>query len=173
MSTSEKPSPLKIALVTVLMVGAGIFFYLQWRSTHPTIEPPAQQQIAGPMPRNPEEFQRIRAEIEERIGLTDEQRAQIEALGGLPGPDVSREERQARREALLQVLTPEQRDRLRDELGQRMREGLQRHLEQLPPDQQERFMRRLEERRAERGGMFGGPGFPAPGDRSGNGGREQ
>jgi Spy/CpxP family protein refolding chaperone len=167
MAANEKSKTTAVILTAVLVVGAAAFLYHQWRSTHPVIAAPAgtEREFARPERPNRAEMEQRFQEMADRAGVTEEQRQQIEALGPPPSPDATREERRAHFDSVREILTPEQREQMREEMGQRMRERLSRDLERLPEDQRERFLRRLEERMAERGGRGGpggGRGFPPP-----------
>ncbi|MBN1475421.1 hypothetical protein JXA47_01570 [Candidatus Sumerlaeota bacterium] len=169
MSESERGKGLKLAVAAALCIGALVFVYLQWAGNRVT--PPLEDE--GPVmggrglvqPLSPEEMQQRRAEFLREINVTPEQVAQMMALGTFPGRDATPEARQAHFEAMREILTPEQRDRIRERVGERIRERLDRQLQVLPPDQRELFERMLEERMRERGGRWGeGPPLPPPPD---------
>lgn len=163
----------KLILAALLAVAGLGFVYHQWRSTHPTLAPPPppaeNEPMAGPPPGpgrgrglfSDRDWAEMRERMATEIGLTEEQQRQLDALRQQGGEDF-----RSIREAFMAVLTPEQRERLaarreafRQEIRARMRERLSRV---LPPDQLEAFERKLEERRREGRGPFGGPMGPPP-----------
>lgn len=114
----------------------------------------------------------MRAEMTEKLGLSEEQLKKIEAidkqLEGQRGPEVWA----TRAQAMSEVLTPDQHQKMREmqgELRERFQERMkQRALERasvLPEGERELFLKKLEERMAQgppRWGRGEGRGGDAP-----------
>jgi hypothetical protein len=73
---------------------------------------PEAEQPQGPPSR--EDWQRRREEMLDQLNLTDEQRAQLEDLDRQYTRGSSRENREARREAMAEILTEEQMTQMRE-----------------------------------------------------------
>lgn len=109
----------------------------------------------------------FREEMVKEFQITPEQQSQFEKLREAPRPE-GPDGWQQRRQQFESILTPEQRQRMTQVMGQRMEQGIQRRLERarrvLPPDQlkvYEERMREMMQRMRQRGGRGergGGPG---------------
>ncbi|NUN95895.1 MAG: hypothetical protein HUU16_06955 [Candidatus Omnitrophica bacterium] len=124
----------------------------------------------------------FREEMVRELKITPEQQAQFEQLRAAPRPE-GPDGWQERRQQFESILTPDQRQRMTQVMGQRMEQGIQRRLERarriLPPDQMriyEQRLREMMERMRQRGGRGGrgggpggGPGMPPPNPGGGRG----
>jgi Spy/CpxP family protein refolding chaperone len=138
MPISERPLNWKLIGAAVLLVGALVFVYAQWRSTQPPSSTEARSQ-RGRMAaqeretqreisdeerarrrteRNPEGRRQRQEEIFQQLNLTEEQRAQIEALEPV-NRESGQEARMARQQAMTEILTEEQLTRMRELRRQR------------------------------------------------------
>ncbi|MBN1475817.1 hypothetical protein JXA47_03595 [Candidatus Sumerlaeota bacterium] len=133
MPVSERSLNWKMIGAVAFLVGALVFVFAQWRSTlppDPTDARPGRDRVAAQDRQRPrqisdeeraqrrEEQQRRQEEMFQQLNLTEEQRAQIAAL---PPVDrqASQEARQARRQAMAEILTAEQMEQMRELRGQR------------------------------------------------------
>lgn len=137
MPDSARPLNWKLIGAAVLLVGALVFVYAQYRSTQPPdpTEDRRGRDRAAAQDRGPQreisdeeraqrraertEAQRQRQEeMYQQINLTEEQRTQIEALEPV-GRNAEPEARQARRQAMAEILTEEQMTQMRELRRQR------------------------------------------------------
>jgi len=177
----------KLVAASVLVIGAAGFLYARYSHTKPPAPPPMRAGMDIADPGAPGEFRRgmrgpggtrgpmsaeqrgqFREQMFQTVNATPEQRAQIEEIekqyDGKTGPEAW----QGRRAAMSQVLTPEQQAKMRQGGMDRMRQRMNERLKVLPPAEREKFMKKLEARIAQRGGMPFGPfqgGRPGPGGR--------
>ncbi len=155
-----------------LLVVAGAYFAIQLQGTN--VPPPAPTPNAASAEGPPQSFRRgeppneeeraelrreFREELETQLALTEAQKAQLRALeeenGGRGNPGDFRE----RRAALEEILTPEQREKAREYFMSRIRSRIAERASVLPPEEQQKFMEKLDERmerRREEGGFRGG-----------------
>ena len=176
---SKIPDSVKISVAVILIIGSIAYGWytlkkynrgLDTRGMIAMTRPddrsgppgPGQREQSRPGERrgpDPERMQEMREQIAEELGLTEEQRAQIQALMSGERPR-SREEMEQRREQMNEILTPEQQEKFREvmrerfrRMGGRMRGMMGRRMETarrvLPPDQFKILEERMEERRRE------------------------
>lgn len=184
----------KLAGAGVLLVTALGFVWSQYASTSTLPEPEGPPQMAegpggGPPPpmnfRNMSEDERrdfretMRAEMEEILQLTEEQKAKVAELDKQLEGKEGREAMRERMEAMRDILTPEQQEKARGAMRGRMRAHMMERASVLPPEEQAKFLEKLEEREAQmrerggrgRGGPGGTDGPPPDGPRRGEGNR--
>lgn len=98
---------------------------------------------------NREEMQARGEEIRERMAeelkLSDAQKEKMQSLMA-DGPPSSPEEARARFAAMRETLTPEQQSRMRAAMKKRLLEDPNSPIRNLPPDEQQKFMEKLEKR---------------------------
>lgn len=198
MASKDVSAPqLKMALLSLLIVGSGIFAWISYSRTQRGLATPEQRselprmaerlrqaapggasaQWAGgerPAGLDPEARQ---AEMAERLGLTGEQRQRMEQLRNemASNPNAGPG---AMRDAMQQVLTPEQREQFgagggrgeefRAQMEARRAEREQEARQALSPAEYREWQRIREERMVERRERFGGRG---PGGGPGGGPR--
>jgi Spy/CpxP family protein refolding chaperone len=150
---------LKVAGAAVLLIGALVFVWMQYRSARPALPPPAVQaqgrDFGGPR-MDPAQRGRMREQMLQSMNLSPEQRQRLEEIDQQFANRTDPQSRRERMQAVSAVFTPEQRDAMRGQMRQRMAQ----RLSILPPDQRELFMQKLEERRRNRGGGRGWGGGP-------------
>jgi Spy/CpxP family protein refolding chaperone len=165
-----------IAAVSLLAIASG-YFAMQLQGTGvPPAEPiPRAQNPVGP----PQSFQRgeppteeeraelrreFRADLEEHLGLTAEQKAKLQALEQENEGRGNSGDFRERRAAMEEILTPEQREKAREYFVSRIRSRMAERASVLPPEEQQKFMEKLDERIEQRrregppGARRGGPG---------------
>lgn len=123
--------------------------------------PPGGGRGAGPFA-TPEDRERMATEL----GLTPEQRAQIEELTSSP-PPADRDARRERMEKMRAILTPEQQKKMRESMRSRFEGREARRTEEarkrLSPEEFDAYQRRREAIRARiESGQSPWPGAPAP-----------
>jgi Spy/CpxP family protein refolding chaperone len=127
----------KLIGAIALVMGALIFVYAQYMSTRPP-DPSevrtgrarfaaqdggrAEQLSREERRQRREDRQRQREEMFQQMNLTADQRRQIEALPPI-GREAGPEARQARRQAMAEILTPEQLEQMRQIRRQRRQRG--------------------------------------------------
>lgn len=145
----------KLVIAMGLLLGAACVFYARYRHVRPakhTLAPQhttASATSAGAptfrLP-SPEERRKMRWEILDGLNLSPEQRAKIEAIEKQYDDSKDAMAWRGRLQAMNDVLTPEQRDQAYDSIQKQMRERAKEKIQALPPDQQEKFMKKLRER---------------------------
>ncbi len=178
MSAPKSYTRWRLAGAVILLAGAGVFLFAQYRSARPRLPeragdsgataiqgPASPLNLADGPPFTWEERAEMREAVYAQLDLTPEQRARLDAIDrkyeGKDGWDVVR----SRLEESAKVLTKEQvqkaAEAIRTQVGERLRERLAERARVLPPEEQKRYLERLEER-IERGA--GGLGNFAPGE---------
>ncbi|MCB2156185.1 hypothetical protein KQI84_15010 [bacterium] len=175
----------------VLLLGAIAFVMAQYKSSVPQAPepgelgprheqnenhsaPPQGENKDGERPEpgrmlNRQERENMRAEMTERLGLTEDQLAQIDEIDkqfeGKRGPEAWA----GRAQAMQEILTSDQqqklngmRDEMRERFQERMKQRMMERASVLSPEEQELFMKKLEER-IKNGPPHGFGGHP-PGD---------
>ncbi len=182
--TQNKSNVWKYFAVLFLIGVAGGFVYAQFQKVRPPTELAALsgpghrsdgeggRQGGGPpggdgMPSR-EERQKMREEVFTQLNLSTDQRAQIDAIlaktDNLEGPEGMR----TRMTQIREVLTPEQEAVAREAMHRQFQARLQERIKVLPPDQQEKFLEKFEDRRRNfesrmgRRGERGGEGPDGP-----------
>ncbi len=188
MSDTKKSSPLKLIIVILFLIGALVFVYAQYKGSRPSPSPetrrgpdarrPGRPDSAASQPRpmrrppTPEERAKRREEMDKQLDLTPEQRTKVDEINkrfeGKSGREVGRE----RMEAFSEVLTDEQRGKMRSLRGQRrrgreerMRRRVLRDAQVLPENEREKLREKLEQRLEQRGQRRGERGRPPRGGR--------
>ena len=129
--------------------------------------PAAQNE--GPPSR--EEIRQVRDQMLGALDLTPEQRDQIAALDKQFERSEGAENWRERRAAMAEILTPEQHQQMRSQMRAMRDARMNERLQVLPPDQQQKFREKMEERRREGRNRGPGGGGPAgPEQNSDNGG---
>lgn len=167
----------KLVLATIFFLGCVALLYGRYQSVRPEAlaersreerrerrpdgeRPPGAPRegrggpgMMGGMGPTEEERKAMRTEMLDHLQVTPEQRAKLDEIekrfAGKDGREVWRE----RMEAAAEVLTPEQQEKAREYMQTNMRARMEARMRErikvLPPEEQEKFMRKFEERRGE------------------------
>lgn len=88
----------------------------------------------------------MREEILTSVNLTAEQRKKVDAIYKQYGDDPGAETARQRMEAIGRILTPAQRDEAANLINERIRKYIADRLKMLPPEEQKKFMQKLDKR---------------------------
>ncbi|MCC6545838.1 hypothetical protein IT570_01625 [Candidatus Sumerlaeota bacterium] len=178
MTPNPGSSKLKLISAAILLLGGIGFLYSQYLSNSAAglADPPRSERLhvrgaapspamgGRPGPPSPEDRARFRAEMEKDLALTPKQAAQIAALD--KKYDGREGDFRERREEMENILTTEQRDKMRGAMMSRMKAHMEERLKVLPESEKQAFMKKLEERmkNGPPGGFGHRPGGPPPPD---------
>lgn len=165
----------KLIGALALCCAAFLFVYAQYESMQPPEQPresarpdagpPGEGQRERPFGEDrgerrqwsEEDRTRMRQQIATDLGLSAEQQKQVEALDKELGEERGPESWQQRREAMEEILTPEQQEKMHEtfrergeQMGQRMRARMEERAKLLPEGEREVFLKKFEERTQER-----------------------
>ena len=145
MKDIEKKKIIKLVCAIVLLIVAVCFVYAQYRRANPPL----------PKPKHPELFSQKQREqmkkvMSKQLNLSKEQQTKIEKIDNrFMGIEKMIE--------MQKVLTPEQREKARAIMEPLIKWRVSERIKVLPPDQQKKFMEKLEARIKN-----GPPGPPIP-----------
>lgn len=153
-SKGAVPIGVKIGVLAVLVIAGIIYSVFTYKSYTKGLPPTRENDTQRPAPefrrpQRPRDFRQIRELMVKELNLTDEQQKKLQEIWA-KGPPQSPEEMRERIEKSREILTPEQQEKARTTIRQRIQGRLQRRLERarevLPPDQFEIFRKRLQDR---------------------------
>lgn len=165
----------KLVFAAIFFVGCVALLYGRYQSVRPEAlaeqsreerrerrpegeRPPGEgggrgDRMMGGMGPTEEERKAMREEVLGTLNLTPEQRTKLDEIEKrFEGKD-GREAWRERMEASAEVLTPEQQEKAREFMQTNMRSRMEARMKErikvLPPEEQEKFMQKFEERRGE------------------------
>ena len=145
MKDIEKKKIVKLVCAILLLIVAIGFVYAQYRRTRPQLPQPKRPELF-----NPKQREQIRKVVSKQLNLTKEQQAKLEKIDKYTMGIEKMIEMQ-------KVLTPEQREKARAIMEPLIKWRVSERIKVLPPDQQKKFMEKLEARIKN-----GPPGPPLP-----------
>jgi Spy/CpxP family protein refolding chaperone len=172
---TNSKTKLKAAFAAVILFGALLFVYAQFKSNtastdrQPEMAQAANRQQQGRPDGPPSEDKRkeFRQQMIENLDLTEEQQAKMKELR--EEAESSGEGRRGMMQAMREVLTPEQQQKARSGMQNRMRQRMSRNANLLPPDEQKKLAKKIEERLQDMEERIASGDFP-PGGPGGPGG---
>ena len=144
---------LRTGTFALLIVAVAVYGWTIWRKHTHGLPPPPESQTLRP---SREEMTAQFEAMIEKAQLNDEQAAQMREIWQA-GPPRSREDMIQRRRASEEILTPEQIEVFRSEMMRTMRRRLEEARERLSPEDFDALTRRIQQRRADRGGPPSSP----------------
>jgi Spy/CpxP family protein refolding chaperone len=156
----------KLVIAVGFFLGAACVFYMRYRHVRPAKDALVPRQTTGSTASEPggvetiqlspggpafrlpsrEERHKMRWEILDGLDLSAEQRAKMEAIEKQYDDSKDPMAWRQRMQEMSDVLTPEQRDQAYDSIRKQVQAHARERIQALPPDQQEKFMKKLRER---------------------------
>ena len=145
MKDIEKKKIIKLVCAIVLLIVAVCFVYAQYRRANPPLPKPKRPELFNAKQR--EQMEKV---MSKQLNLSKEQQTKIEKIDNrFMGIEKMIE--------MQKVLTPEQREKARAIMEPLIKWRVSERIKVLPPDQQKKFMEKLEARMKN-----GPPGPPFP-----------